>query len=218
MPGRGGVGTVALTTLLTVAFLSHTSTFAILSACAFISGCLFLWKGEPALRKPAVMLLIATVAAVGLSVALYYAHFGETYRTEFARIGAETATDAPDAGGRGVLARLAAVPRYLNFYLGVPILLLAAIGAVERWRRGARDRLTLTVAGWMIACGLFLVIGVVTPLDMRYYLAVIPALALLAAAGASSWWSAGGRLRIGVAVLLVWTLLVGVTIWRGVLL
>ncbi len=105
-----------------------------------------------------------------------------------------------------------------NFYLGVPILLLAAIGAVERWRRGARDRLTLTVAGWMIACALFLVIGVVTPLDMRYYLAVIPALALLAAAGAASWWSAGDRLRIGVAVLLVWTLWIGVTIWRGVLL
>jgi hypothetical protein len=218
VPGRGGAGAIALTAVLTVAFLSHTSTFAILSACAFISGCLFLWKGGPALRKPAVTILIATVASVVLVVALYYAHFGETYRTEFARLGVETATDAPDAGGRGVLARLAAVPRYFHFYLGVPILLLAAIGAVEQWRRGARDRLTLTVAAWIIACGLFFVIGVVTPLDMRYYLAVIPALALLGAAGASWWWSAGGRLRIGVAVLLVWTLWVGVTIWRGILL
>lgn len=218
LPARAGAGAIALTAVLTVAFLSHTSTFAILSACAFVSALLFFWKGGPALRKPAATILIATAGAIVLAVAIYYAHFGETYRTELARLGAETATDAPDAGGRGVLARLAAVPRYLYVYLHVPILLLAAIGGIERWRRGARDRLTLTIAGWVIACGLFLVIGVVTPLDMRYYLAIIPALALLGAAGASWWWSAGGRLRIAAAVLLAWTLWVGVTIWRSILL
>ena len=39
--------TAALTMVLTAAFLSHTSTFAILSVCAFVAAALFVWKGGP---------------------------------------------------------------------------------------------------------------------------------------------------------------------------
>ena len=67
---------------------------------------------------------------------VYYAHFMETYRTEFARIGGETAAAAPDAGGRGIVERLASVPRYLQLYFGAPVLALAAWGGAWLWRRG----------------------------------------------------------------------------------
>ena len=50
--------------------------------------------------------------------------------------------------------------------------------------RGARAiGTTLATTGWLLTCGLFLVLGILTPVDMRYYLAAVPALAIFAAAG-----------------------------------
>ncbi len=163
---------VGLTVVLAAAFLSHTGTFAIGSVAAVIIAFLFWWRGGPALRSPAVAVLLAAVAAVVIAVVVYYAHFLETYRTELTRIGGETAAAAPDAGGRGIGDRLASVPRYLNLYFGVPALALATWGVAILWSRGARDRTTLATTGWFLTCGLFLVLGILTPVDMRYYLAV----------------------------------------------
>lgn len=199
----------ALAALLGAAYMSHTSTFAILfPACVLIAGA-FTWKGGPALRSPAAAVLIAAVAAVILGVALYYAHFGDTYRAEFARISAEIGSNAPDAGGRTAMDRLASVPRYARLYFGIPLVLLAALGARRLFVRGARDRGTLATLGWTAACVLFLVIGIITPVDMRYYLASIPALAVAGSAGASWLWTRG-RLRRAVAVgLLAWAAATG---------
>ena len=111
---------ILLAVLLAAAFLSHTSTFAIVfPACVLIAGA-FLWKGGPALRSPAAAVAVAALAALIASVGLYYGHFGETYRTELARIGSETASSAPDAGGRTPMDRLADVPRYLQLYFDHP--------------------------------------------------------------------------------------------------
>ena len=113
---------------------------------------------------------------------VYYAHFIDTYRTELARIGSETATAAPDAGGRGIVDRLATVPRYLGLYFGLPLLALLAIGAACSGR-GARDRVTLASTGWLPHVGLPRA-GIVTPVDMRYYLAAIPVVAIVSGVGA----------------------------------
>lgn len=204
---------LALMLALAAAFLSHTSTFAILVACCAGAAALFLWKGGPALRSPSAAVVTATLVAALLAVVLYYAHFLDTYRAELARLSGETATGAADAGGRGIAARAAAVPRYVHIYLGVPILALAAVGAADRWRRGARDRLTLAVAAWVSACAMFLLVGVLTPLDLRHYLAAIPAITLLAAAGASSLWRSGGPARAIAALLLAWAVWIGVQTW-----
>ena len=83
-------------------------------------------------------MLAATLAAAVVAVALYYAHFIDTYRTELARIGAETATAAPDAGGRGICERLASVPRYLRLYFGVPAILAGARRRLAVCGSGAR--------------------------------------------------------------------------------
>jgi hypothetical protein len=202
-----------LATVLSAAFLSHTSTFAILLVTCVLVAVLFAWKGGPALRSPAVAVLVAAGAALAISIGVYYGHFGETYQTELARIGTETATAAPDAGGRGIITRLGSVPRYLNEYLGLPALVLASTGAWRLWRQGARDRLSLSAAAWGISCALFLALGILTPVDMRYYLASIPAVAVAAAAGASALWAESGTGRALAAILLVWAVTIGVATW-----
>jgi hypothetical protein len=198
--------------VVTAAFLSHTSTFAILSVACFITAVLLWWRGGSELRPAARAVIFSLGVAIILAVALYYAHFMETYRTELARIGAETATAAPDAGGRGILERLFAVPRYVYLYFGIPTMALAVWGTRVLWR-GPADRLALSILGWALACTAFLVLGVVTPVDMRYYLASIPILAVVAGFGASAGWSAGGTARVAAAALLTWGLVEGVRGW-----
>jgi hypothetical protein len=199
--------------VLTLAFLSHTSTFAILSAACMCTAVLFWFRGAAPVRKSGAAVAVSLGAAVLLAIVLYYAHFLETYRTELARIGGETLTAAPDAGGRGSLARLLSVPRYVGIYFGIPAMLLAAWGTRILWRRGGNRPLTLTIGGWALACGAFLILGILTPVDMRYYLASIPAIALAGGFGASAGWYAGGTARAASAALLTWALVQGVRGW-----
>jgi len=210
--GRAGM-MLLFTAVLTAAFLSHTSSFAILSVGCAVIAILFRARGSAMLRAHAAAIALALVVALTLAIGLYYAHFGETYRTQLSRLGAETAAAAPDAGGRGILTRLSSVPRYLWSYFGVPVLVLAA-GGIAAWRRRpAADRLPLAVAGWSLACGAFLVLGVLTPVDMRYYLAAVPAVAVAAAVGASAGWAARGYLRLTSVALLAWAVLQEVSGW-----
>lgn len=204
-----------LTATLLAAFLSHTSTFAIGSVAAVLIAFVFWWRGGPALRSPAIAVLTAAILAVALAIVLYYAHFLETYRTELSRIGSETAAAAPDAGGRGIGSRLATVPIYLRNYYGTAAVALALWGAAALWHRGARDRTTLACAGWTLACLLFLVIGILTPVDMRYYLAAIPVVAIAGALAAAFAWTSKGPRRVIAALLLVWAAVGGVNAWFG---
>jgi hypothetical protein len=147
------------------------------------------------------------MAAAALAIVVYYAHFMDTYRSEFARIGHETATAAVDAGGRTIGQRLRSVPYYLQIFVGTPVLLLAALGAVRMSVRPAADRLALALTGWTLSCAAFLALGVLTPVDMRYYLAAIPAIAIAAGCGAAWAWTEGpspypAAWRIVIAILL----------------
>jgi hypothetical protein len=83
--------------------------------------------------------------------------------------------------------------------------------------RGAADRLTLIVWGWMLACALFLLVGILTPLDMRYYLAAIPAVAIIAAVGASRGWDGGLEWRAATGVLLAAAAIAGMRNWWNAL-
>jgi hypothetical protein len=105
------------------------------------------------------------------------------------------------------------VPYYLRIFYGTPVVALAAAGAMWFRRRQQRDRLSLTLSGWSVGCLAFLVLGVATPVDMRYYLAYFPAVAMLAAIGASWLWR-GGTVHRALAIgLLGWAVLVGVAEW-----
>jgi hypothetical protein len=206
-----------LAAVLSAAFLSHTSAFAIGSVGAVFIALMFWWRGGPALRSPAIAIIVSVIAAIAVSIAVYYAHFMDTYRTELARIGSETAAAAPAAGQLTMVQRLLRVRVFVFQYFGVPLVALTIWGAVLLWRRGARDRVTLSTAGWSASCVLFVVIGIITPVDLRHYLAAIPVFALLAAAGSSIAWTSGGVSRIAAGVLLGWAVLIGVRAWWGVL-
>jgi hypothetical protein len=204
---------ILFTGVLTVAFLSHTSTFAILAVACICIAILFRAGGASPVRRAGAAVAVSLAVAVLLAVVLYYAHFLETYRTELARIGGETLAAAPDAGGRGIVTRVLSAPRYLRLYFGIPAMLLAAWGARALWLRCGRRPLTLAVSGWGLACAAFFVLGIVTPVDMRYYLASIPAIALAAGYGASAGWYAGGAARAASVALLAWALVEGVRGW-----
>lgn len=201
---------VALAGLMAAAFLSHTSTFVLLLPASALIAAAFLWKGGPALRSPAYAVAVAASIAALFAVAIYYRHFGEVYAEQWTRISGETAVDAPDAGGRTTIDRLLDAPRQLFLMFGIPMLALAAAGTYRLFVRSARDRLTLSLLGWSVSCMLFFAIGIATPVDMRYYLAAIPAIAITAAAGASWMWTKDGAARAGGAALLLWAAFTGV--------
>jgi hypothetical protein len=172
---------------------------------------LFLLSRDPGLRRTGIMAAIGVGVAVLAAVLLYYAHFGETYRTEWARISSETAAAAPDAGGRRIPQRVASVPRYVYLYFGIPFLILAAWGLMLMRKR--RDQLTLATIGWSAACLAFLLLGLFTPVDMRYYLTAIPALAVMAGIGSSYGWARRGSARIVAAGLMAWAAFVRFETW-----
>jgi hypothetical protein len=206
-------------TLLTLAALaamvSHTSTFAIFVPMLVLSS-LALWRFTQDDQEDAAAgraLLVVTLIALVAAVALYYGHFGGTYAAQFQRIGGEMGKPAElsDPAGRTIAQRAAAVPYYLNIYYGWPAMALAVIGAVTIARR--RDRLTLITWAWLITSGLFLLLGVLTPVDMRYYLAAFPAIALLGGLGASRMWRTGPVAQSIAIVLLAAALVIGVHDW-----
>jgi hypothetical protein len=106
--------------------------------------------------------------------------------------------------------RFVDVPRQVNLMYGIPALLLAAVGTYAMVARSARDRLSLALLGWTMSCLVFFAIGILTPVDMRYYLAAIPAVAVAAAAGASWMWTKHGMARGASALLLVWAAIIGI--------
>jgi hypothetical protein len=62
----------------------------------------------------------------------------------------------------------------------------------------------------VLSCAVFLVIGVLTPVDMRHYLAAVPALAIAAGYGAAWAWCEGWPLyrtlwRVTAAIFLAGT-------------
>ena len=207
--------TVLLGLVLLMAFLSHTSTVAILFVSAIAIAAVFRLRGHSALDSASTAIAIAAVAAAAIAIVVYYGHFMDTYRAQFGRIGRETATAAPAAGHRTIADRFDDVPYFLDISFGVPALALAAIGAWRRWLSG--DRLTLTIAGWLLGCGAFLIVGILTPVDMRYYLAAVPAVALLETAGAAAAWRSGSRWRAAALCLLAGAVITGVRAWWSVL-
>jgi hypothetical protein len=114
------------------------------------------------------------------------------------------------------------VPYVLGFGVGAPVLLFAFLGAVELAQRTERNRLTLALAGWITSCAIFLVIGVLTPVDMRHELAALPALAIAAAYGAAWAWNDGWpehkrTWRLAAAVFLAGTITTGFHHWWSIL-
>jgi hypothetical protein len=209
-----------------LAFLSHTSTFATLTGMLLVAE-LWVWLAAepPAVRRRAAILLVALLLTIAASVGLYYGRFGSTYRAEYSRIRAEVAgragTPAPSSpalyqpGGASIPARARAVPQLAAEHFTWPFLLLAIAGTVVGARTWRRDPVWLLLCGWLVACGAFLLLGVLTPVDFRHYYAALPAVAVMAAIAVVAGWRLPGATRFVVAALTLCGAAIGVNHWLG---
>lgn len=219
---------IAVIALVFVAFLSHTSTFALLAGILFLTGLLYAIAGAGPLRGAGLGTLAAFAAALTLAIAVYYAHFPDVYRSQFSRISREVSGGAAGPAGtpreappqtadvpRGlqIARRAAAVPRHVEAYFGWAMATLAALGTVRLVRMRARDRLGLALAAWLLTSAAFMVLGLITPIDMRYYLAAFPAVAMLAGVGAAWMWRSGTAARLAATALLGWIVFVATRDW-----
>jgi hypothetical protein len=110
--------------------------------------------------------------------------------------------------------------------VGLPIFILATIGAWHLWKSRIRDRLALMLAACGVAFVAFFLVGVLAPVDMpfqryaaefvgRIDYATYPAAVILAARGATWAWRAGMAARLASAVLLFSAVIYGVQQWTS---
>jgi hypothetical protein len=69
---------------------------------------------------------------------------------------------------------------------------------------------------WGTTCLMFLVIGLLTPLDLRHYFAAFPAVAILAALSTSGLLANGGLQRVLAMLLVAAGVWVGVQPWLSI--
>ena len=193
--------TTAIGALAAAAFLSHTSTFAVLGTQLVVAGAALAIARERAWRPSGRMLVIAAIGALVLSIVVYYAYFMDVYREAFGRIASETGHATAAAGGRTPLTRLMDLPLGLDVTFSVPGMLMALVGAIRLSLRPQPSPVQRLIAMWLLVCGFFMVVGIVTPVDLRHLLAALPVVAVLIAIGFAAAWRGGlmGR-ALGVAL------------------
>ena len=127
-------------------------------------------------------------------------------------------TSRPQRAGRAALLALAAY--------GAPLLVLALAGLFSLPIRDARDRTTLMVLAALVVLVLVAGVSVVAPVEPRFerytdefisrlYYAVTPAVAILAAGGASWLWTRSWAGRGAAAAGVLAAVLVAVRTWLG---
>ncbi|HEX7779187.1 MAG TPA: hypothetical protein VF424_08125 [Vicinamibacterales bacterium] len=235
---------VALTALATVGLLSHVSIFGLLSATLIATAFFYRALGGRPLRRPARVVFLATVIAAVVSVAGYYAHFGDAYRSlertgddAVSRPAAPAAGQAegpavrtppasPQSGARPWYRRTLIALDQGVFDLGWPLVILAIVGAWRVWKDRLRGPLTWVICAWGAAYLAFLAVSVMAPVDVGYEryaaefigrvdLSTYPADVLLAACGAVWLWRAGFATRLASAALLIGAVIFASRYWMG---
>jgi hypothetical protein len=182
---------IGVAAVATLGLISHISTLVLLTATLLAIALLF-WRfgGHPLRASSRAVVLVAVVGLV-LGTAIYWGHFGEVYRIQFARAraaisstavgpAAARGTDRPVAQGPGaesparsrpnlsLPARLGQAFEQTLFSIGWPIFLLALVGAWRWWADGGGGRLDLIVAAWLLVWSAFLLASVVSPGNRTY--------------------------------------------------
>lgn len=195
--------------------VSHPSACAILAIVLVVTAGLYWWRGGD-LRPAAVGTALAVAVAAAAAVAIYYGWFVPLYVAQFTRIAGESGAGLASASPEWTMgARLEALPSMMEAYLGWPALVFGGVGAWRLHRDADSARLTWLVAGWGGACLAFLVLAVVTPVEMRTHYALFPALATVAAFGTAWAWRQGAVMRVAAGAVMAAAVWVGVHRWTG---
>jgi hypothetical protein len=215
--GRERRPVLLLTILAAGALLSHPSTCAILTIVLGVTAALYWRSGDRTLEQGAVGIGTATLSAALFALVVYYAWFPSLYVRELSRVAAESGAHlAAATPASPISSRLMSLPILASEQFGWPAMLAAVLGA---WRIKAerRDpRLGWLLAGWAAACLLFLFIGVVTPVQMRTYFALFPALAIAAAFGCGWAWQHSFPLRVATVLVYGAAASIGIERWLGI--
>ena len=227
-----------LTFLTAFALLSHISVFTTLGVILGCLALLYWWKGGQQLRHPAIAIVASLAVAALISVALYYGHFGEAYRSarrvRAASVSSSEPAQPPPAATSVALAGASLSPaertteagRLTVTAIGWPILLLAIGGGVHRWRHGLNDRLGLAILALLFTFAAMTLAVVLAPVERsfqryaaefitRITLATYPAAVILAGAGAAAAWRAGWAGRVLATVLMMGAARVAYSCWIG---
>jgi hypothetical protein len=206
---------VALVSLVAaVAFMAHPSTFALLASIMAATAALYWWQGGLTLRSSAAALAVATAAAVVAAVILYYGWFIGISWQELNRVGS-AAAERLETPSASIGARAAIIPDLVVSYMGWPAI-LGALAGLWPGRTRLQARMGLMLWTWGTTCLMFLVIGLLTPLDLRHYFAAFPAVAILAALSTSGLLANGGLQRVLAMLLVAAGVWVGVQPWLSI--
>ena len=236
LQARAAFQVAGLSVLIAIAFLSHVGLFPLLLSTLLLTALLYRVTGGAPLAPAARGVLIASVVALVVSVAAYYGHFLDVYKTlagarlqSAAAAPASTATPPPpgrttSAQPTPLPARVAAAAALAVEAIGWPILLLGAAGGWRVYNQRPRTRLALAVLATGLTCVLFVGSSVVTPVNptlqrytdefiLRVYDATTPAIVMLAAYAVSWAVCAGWVYRVAAGILLVAAAVQGVHGW-----
>ncbi len=162
-----------------LALTAHLSTFLI---------SLVLWPAWVAAlhrtsEKPRKLVL--WVATAGIAVAaLYYTGYKDLFIDTWSRlVGGDT--------GVANTSTLSLTGSFLREQLGVVFLILASLGSASIVSKATSTPLHVTSSVWLAVTGLFFILGLTTPLGVRYTLQVLPLLALAAGTSLSYFMRAG---------------------------
>lgn len=201
--------------LILAAFLSHFGTvLAGVPLILFISGAL-LAGGRSQARRAGVWILMIGAGALTASYFIYYSHFTETYEKTVLRL-REERVEGPT---KLVAPPLVKLQRWLrersdDYGLpGLPLVAVAAVGAVALARHRPREALSLILGGWAFAWVLFAGLGILTPIQTRVSMAAAPVFICLGAYGVAALAKlprAGPLLAITMAAAICWS---SVSIW-----
>ena len=199
---RPGTLSVAL---LAAAFLSHFGTLLMglpLLASIVSVGYRF---GDTEAQRRGKLVAGASLVALLVAFALYYVRFYDVVLETVARVldgrvsSVPGVMDAPPA--RKLSRTLAEVAQGYGF-----VLPLAAYGAVRLVRDRCRDVLSLTLWCWVATTAAFVLLGILTPIEIRSLLSGAPAVAMLAGSGFAVWGGGGLASRLVLAVVFAATL------------
>ena len=233
LPGATVLPLVLFFVLAVLAFLSHVSTFALLGLTLSALAVVYRALGDATLRRTAFLVAGVTISAAVLAIALYWGHFGDVYKNAL-RVRATTAasqvhTEPPSSAETarvqnvGLTRRLANAVTFGVNVIGWPIVALALVGAWRSVVDGARDRASLAVLAWAVACVVFLGVAVMrvdAPFQRyaaeffgRVLLATFPAVVILAARATGWAWRRGLPVRLASVSLSGWAVILGIQNW-----
>jgi hypothetical protein len=73
------------------------------------------------------------------------------------------------------------------------------------------------LAMWLAVCGLFMIVGIITPVDLRHLLAALPVIGILIGIGFATAWRGGSIGRLAGVAAAVWMVWVCAISWAGAL-